>query len=155
MLNVQLSKSLNKEGKAHLISIAENSNSKDSLPLYPVNLGLDEKIEVIAKEIYGAGSIYIESTARKKLKKFSELGFSNLPIYIAKTPSSFSDNPKWLDAPKGWTLTVTNAFLSAGARFIVAMAGNILLMPGFSKNPRAVRMDVDEKGQSKRAKVCE
>ncbi|MEW6736843.1 MAG: formate--tetrahydrofolate ligase, partial [Acidobacteriota bacterium] len=129
-----------------VLTAAENSKLTDLLPLYPANLGIEEKIEVIAKGIYGAGSIYIESVARKKMKKFSELGFNSLPICIAKTPSSFSDNPKWFGAPKGWTLTITDMRLSAGARFIVVIAGNILLMPGLSKNPRAVKMDVDESG---------
>lgn len=127
-------------------TIIKRSAPLEVVSLYPPNLGLEEKIEIIAKEIYGAGSINIESIAHKKLSKFSEWGFSHLPICIAKTPSSFSDNPKLFGAPKGWTLTITDVRLFAGAKFIVAMAGNILLMPGLSKYPRAVRMDVDYSG---------
>lgn len=131
---------------AKVIAITENANTPNIQPLYSSNLSIEEKIEVVAKEIYGAGSIYLESTARKQLKKIAALGFSHLPVCIAKTPTSFSDNPKQLGAPKGWTLTITDAHLSAGARFIVIIAGNMLLMPGLSPHPRALKMDVDESG---------
>jgi len=97
-------------------------------------------------ESAGAGGVYVESEPRKKLARLAERGFGHLPVCIAKTQSSFSDNPKLLGAPSGWTLTVTDAHLAAGAGFVVVIAGNMLLMPGLGKSPQAVRMDVDERG---------
>lgn len=99
---------------------------------YTAKLKIEEKIETIAKEIYGASSVYLESDAREKVQKFTELGFSHLAICMAKTQFSLSDDPKLLGAPKNWTLTVTDAHLAAGAGFIVVVAGNMLLMPGLS-----------------------
>ena len=100
-----------------------------------------------AREIYGASSVYFESAARKKLQRFSAAGFSSLPICMAKTPASLSDNPKLLGAPRDWRLTVTDAHLAGGAGFIVVVAGNMMLMPGLSETPQAVRMDVDREGK--------
>jgi formate--tetrahydrofolate ligase len=81
------------------------------------------------------------------LQRINDLGFGRLPICIAKTQSSLSDNPKLLGAPQDWMLTVTDAHLAAGAGFIVVVAGNMLLMPGLSKNPQAMVLDVDEGGE--------
>jgi formate--tetrahydrofolate ligase len=116
-------------------------------PLYPARLDLKEKVGLIAGEIYGASSVYFESAARKKLEKFSALGFSSLPICMAKTQSSLSDVPNRPGAPRDWTLTVTDAHLASGAGFIVVVAGNMMLMPGLPKTPQAVRMDVDQNGR--------
>lgn len=113
-------------------------------PLYPPSISLETKVETIAREIYGADGIYIESTARKKLKQFTDMGFGQLPVCMAKTQSSVTDNPKLLGAPKNWTLTVTDARLSAGAGFVVVIAGNMLLMPGLPAKPQAFAMDVDD-----------
>jgi formate--tetrahydrofolate ligase len=110
-------------------------------------LSIEKKMETVAREIYGAAGVYFETPARKAITKFTELGFGHLPVCIAKTQSSFSDNPKLIGAPQGWTLVVTNAHLSAGAGFIVVIAGNMLLMPGLGKVPQAVKMDLDESGQ--------
>lgn len=113
-------------------------------PLYPPSVSLEGKIETIAHEIYGARGIYIESGARKKLKQFADMGFGQLPVCMAKTQASVSDDPKLLGAPTKWTLTVTDARLSAGAGFIVVIAGNMLLMPGLPATPQAMAMDVDD-----------
>jgi formate--tetrahydrofolate ligase len=113
--------------------------------LYGSELSIPEKIERVAKEIYGASGVYLESGARKKLERVSD-GFERLPVCIAKTQSSFSDNPKLLGAPSCWTLTVTDVHLAAGAGFVVVIAGNMLLMPGLGKSPQAVRMEVDAVG---------
>jgi formate--tetrahydrofolate ligase len=113
-------------------------------PLYPPSVSLETKIETIAHEIYGADGIRVESTARAKLQKFTQLGFGHLPVCMAKTQSSLSDNPKLLGAPRNWTLTVSDARLSAGAGYVVVVAGNMLLMPGLPAVPQAMHMDVDD-----------
>ncbi|HWP47595.1 MAG TPA: formate--tetrahydrofolate ligase [Candidatus Limnocylindrales bacterium] len=129
-----------------VITLAEISSPEAVHPLYPLTLSIEEKIETIAKEIYGASSIHVESKALQKLQKFAELGFNHLPVCMAKTESSLSDNPKLPGAPKDWILTVTDAHLSAGAGFIVVVAGNMLLMPGLPKISQATKLDVDETG---------
>jgi formate--tetrahydrofolate ligase len=130
-----------------VIEAADTAKPDEVQPLYQPSLGIKEKIELVAREIYGAAAVYFESGARRKLEKFSALGFSSLPVCMAKTQSSFSDDPKRLGAPKGWTLTVTDAHLASGAGFIVVVAGNMMLMPGLSKTPQAARMSVDSGGR--------
>ena len=130
-----------------IIETADKADVAAVKPLYPADLAVEEKITRIAKEIYGASSVYFESAARKKLARFSAAGFSSLPICMAKTPSSLSDNTKLLGAPRDWRLTVTDAHLAGGAGFIVVVAGNMMLMPGLSETPQAVRMDVDKEGK--------
>ncbi|MCS7042667.1 MAG: formate--tetrahydrofolate ligase [Bryobacteraceae bacterium] len=115
-------------------------------PLYKPEVSLRTKIETVAREIYGAAAVYIESKAKKKLDRYMAAGFGHLPVCMAKTQSSFTDNPKILGAPSGWTLTVTDADLAAGAGFVVVIAGNMMRMPGLGKEPQAVRMDVDAEG---------
>jgi formate--tetrahydrofolate ligase len=132
---------------AEVTAAAADANGEpEATPLYDSGLPLEEKVERIAREIYGAGSVYFEGEARRKLKRFRELGFSHLPVCMAKTQSSLTDNPRTLGAPEGFPFTVTNAFLSAGAGFVVVIAGNMLLMPGLGKSPAALRMDVDAHG---------
>jgi formate--tetrahydrofolate ligase len=131
-------------GKA--ISILECEPAEPPRPLYDHRLGLVTKIETVAREIYGAAGVYIEAEARKKLQKYESAGFGKLPICVAKTQSSFSDNPKLLGAPSGWTMTVSDARLAAGAGFVIVIAGNMMLMPGLGKTPQAVFMDVDPSG---------
>jgi formate--tetrahydrofolate ligase len=129
-----------------VIAAAESAKLDQIRPLYRPDLDIEGKVEVIAKEIYGAKSIYMEGAVRKRIRKLQDLGFGNLPICIAKTQYSLSDNPKLLGAPKDWTLTVSDARLSAGAGFIVVVAGNMLLMPGLPKVPQAMKLDVDGGG---------
>jgi formate--tetrahydrofolate ligase len=131
---------------AKVMALADRSYNREIGPLYPATLSIEQKIERVAKEIYGAHSVHLESAARKRLQRIDALGFGRLPICIAKTQSSLSDNPKLLGAPRDWMLTVTDAHLAAGAGFIVVVAGNMLLMPGLSKSPQAVVLDVDERG---------
>lgn len=133
---------------ADLVAAAAESGDPDRVrPLYESGLGIEQKVQTVARDIYGASGVYFETRARRAIQKFTDLGFGNLPVCIAKTQSSFSDNPKLHGAPSGWTLTVTDAHLSAGAGFIVIIAGNMLLMPGLGKVPQAARMDVDEQGE--------
>lgn len=115
-------------------------------PLYKPEVSLRTKIETVAREIYGAASVYIESKAKKKIDRYMAAGFGNLPVCMAKTQSSFTDNPKIYGAPSGWTLTITDADLAAGAGFVVVIAGNMMRMPGLGREPQAVRMDVDAAG---------
>ncbi|HEU0007811.1 MAG TPA: formate--tetrahydrofolate ligase [Terriglobia bacterium] len=131
---------------AQAMALADRSYNREISPLYPATLSIEQKIWRVAKEIYGADSVHLEPAARKRLQKIDELGFGRLPICIAKTQSSLSDNPKLLGVPRDWVLTITDAHLAAGAGFIVVVAGNMLLMPGLSENPRALMLDVDEEG---------
>ncbi|MCC6857411.1 MAG: formate--tetrahydrofolate ligase [Bryobacterales bacterium] len=129
-----------------VVSAAESACPDQVRPLYGPELSLEKKVEAVATKVYGASGVYFETDARKKIRKFAENGFGHLPVCIAKTAYSFSDDPKLLGAPAGWTLTVTDAHLAAGAGFIVVVAGNMLLMPGLGKSPQAVRMGVDDGG---------
>jgi formate--tetrahydrofolate ligase len=115
--------------------------------LYPPELSLEEKTRLVATQVYGAAGVYFESEARRKLKRYTTAGYAHLPVCMAKTQSSLTDNPKALGAPTGWTLTVTDAHLSAGAGFVVIIAGNMMRMPGLGKDPQAFHMDVDEEGR--------
>lgn len=129
-----------------VMAIAEKSRPEEVTPIYHSDMSLEEKIGRVATEIYGASGVNIESEARKKLKKFASLGFGHYPICMAKTQSSLTDNPKLLGAPSGWTLTVSDAHLSAGAGFVVVVAGSMMLMPGLPKVPQAGKLDVDGHG---------
>jgi formate--tetrahydrofolate ligase len=115
-------------------------------PLYSAKLALEDKISLISTEIYGARSVEFAPAARKTLEQFATLGFAELPVCMAKTQYSLSDDPKKLGTPKDWILTVTDAHLASGAGFIVVVAGNIMLMPGLPKSPQALRMNLNEDG---------
>ena len=114
--------------------------------MYEENDEPEVKIEKLATKIYGAADIYLETKAEKELARFKRMGFGNLPVCIAKVQSSLSDKKDVLGAPEGWTLTVTDIRLSAGAGFLVAVCGNMMLMPGLPKVPAAMNVDVDESG---------
>jgi formate--tetrahydrofolate ligase len=129
--------------RAVMEAAAEPSSPR---PLYGPELSLEEKTRVVATEVYGAGGVHFEGEARKKLRRYTAAGYSHLPVCMAKTQSSLTDNPKVLGAPTGWTLTVTDAYLSAGAGFVVVIAGNMMRMPGLGRDPQAFHMDVTEGG---------
>jgi len=114
---------------------------------YSLESTIEEKIEAIAKKIYRAGSVDILPAARKQMKKLQKLGFGNLPICMAKTQYSFSDDASLLGAPEGFKLTVRNLKVSSGAGFIVALTGEIMTMPGLPKVPAAETIDVDPTGK--------
>ena len=114
---------------------------------YEDNLSILEKIEAIAKRIYRADSVELVDNAPKQLAQLEALGFSNMPVCMAKTQYSFSDDPTKLGAPTGFKLTVRNLKVSAGAGFIVALTGAVMTMPGLPKSPSAERIDVDENGK--------
>ena len=116
-------------------------------PLYPSELPLTEKIETVAKEIYGAKGVNYTAAAKKQLAKLTELGFGDLPICMAKTQYSLSDDPALLGRPKDFDITVREAYVSAGAGFVVVLTGAVMTMPGLPKQPAAFGIDVDESGK--------
>mgnify|MGYP000931887274 FL=1 len=128
-------------------AIKKNENSsKKYAPLYNLDLTIQEKIEKIAKEIYGADGVNFAPKALNNIKKYVENGYDKLPICISKTQKSLSDNPNLLGRPTGFTITINEVRLSAGAGFLVAMAGEIIDMPGLPRKPAAELIDIDENG---------
>ncbi|MBC7364636.1 MAG: formate--tetrahydrofolate ligase [Candidatus Aminicenantes bacterium] len=115
--------------------------------LYPAEAPLLTKVETIARKIYGADGIKVETSARKKIDQYEKLGFGHYPVCIAKTQASLSDDAKKLGRPRGWTLKVTDASPSAGAGFVVILCGDIMTMPGLPKAPQAEKIDVDDEGK--------
>lgn len=113
-------------------------------PLYPLNISIKEKIETLAKEIYHAGTVTFTDKAKKAMDEISLLGRDNLPVCVAKTQYSFSDNKDLLGAPTGFNLTVRDVKISNGAGFIVVFTGDIMTMPGLPKVPAANNIDIDE-----------
>ncbi len=126
-----------------LAAIDQGSNYK---PLYEDSLSLKEKIEKIAKEIYGAGDVQYDPTAEKELQQLEDMGFGHMPVCMAKTQMSFTDDPTKMGAPTGFTLHVREARVSAGAGFVVVLNGKIMTMPGLPKYPAAENIDVDDDG---------
>ena len=116
-------------------------------PLYSDDLTLTQKIETVAKEIYGAGSVKYAPAAVKQLKKLEELGFGKMPVCMAKTQYSLSDDPTLLGRPDGFEMNVREAYVSAGAGFVVVLTGAVMTMPGLSKTPAAYNIDVNEEGK--------
>ncbi len=115
--------------------------------LYEDELSLEEKITKIAKEIYGAGSVSFSPTAKKQLQKLTDLNFGKLPVCMAKNQYSLSDDPKKLGRPENFELTIREAYVSAGAGFVVALTGDVMTMPGLPKQPAAYGIDVDDDGR--------
>ncbi len=116
-------------------------------PLYSNDLPIKEKIEKVAREIYGAEGVAFSDSANKKMAELTGQGFGNLPVCMAKTQYSLSDDPTLLGCPEGFTLNVRDMYVSAGAGFVVALTGNIMTMPGLPKKPAAYDIDVDEEGR--------
>ena len=114
--------------------------------LYEDSLPIEEKIRKIATEIYGASEVTFLPKARKDMERIEDMGYSNLPVCIAKTQYSLSDNPKALGRPEGFEVTVKSIKLMAGAGFVVALLGDILTMPGLPAHPAANDIDIDENG---------
>ena len=122
--------------------IEKNDGSKTFKCIYDENDSIKDKITTIAKEIYGAGAVEFSSLAKTQMKQFKKNGWDNLPICMAKTQYSLSDNPKLLGRPEGFTLTIRELKPSIGAGFIVALTGDIMTMPGLPKEPAAEKMDI-------------
>ena len=114
---------------------------------YSSDMTISQKIEAIAKKIYHADSVEILPSAQKEIEKLERLGFGNVPVCMAKTQYSFSDDPKLLGAPVGFKITVRSIKISAGAGFAVALTGDVMTMPGLPKIPAAEKIDVDDTGK--------
>lgn len=114
--------------------------------LYDEKLSIEEKLNIISKEIYGADSVKILPKAKSEIAQIEKIGLDKMPICIAKTPASLSDNPNLLGRPSGFDITIKDVRVSAGAGFIVALAGDVMVMPGLPKVPAAENLDIDENG---------
>ena len=150
-VNVALSEVWGKGGEGgvelakEVIRLCEQPN--DFTFSYELNCSIKEKIEAIAKKIYHADGVNFTANAEKQIKTLTELGYDHMPICMAKTQYSFTDDQTKLGAPRDFTITVRNVKVSAGAGFLVALTGEIMTMPGLPKVPAAERIDVDETGK--------
>lgn len=128
--------------------VLETLENKEShfKPIYEDELSLKEKIHTVASEIYGAAKVNYTPAAEKQLRKLEELGFGKLPVCMAKTQYSLSDDPAKLGRPSGFELSVREVYVSAGAGFVVVLTGAVMTMPGLPKEPAAYRIDVDDDG---------
>ena len=150
-VNVALSDVFAKGGEGgielakEVVALAE-SGKGNFKPIYELDMPLKEKIETIAKEIYGADGVNYTKEADKALKEFEALGYGNLPVCMAKTQYSFSDDQTLLGRPSGFTITIKNCRIAAGAGFVVVLTGDIMTMPGLPKVPAAEKIDVSDEG---------
>ncbi len=150
-VNVALSDVFAKGGEGgidlakEVIALAESGKSSFA-PIYPLEYSLKDKIATIAKEIYGADGVNYTKEASKALKEFEDLGYGNLPVCMAKTQYSFSDDPALLGRPSGFNITIKNCRISAGAGFVVVLTGDVMTMPGLPKAPAAEKIDVSDDG---------
>ncbi|HEY4355561.1 MAG TPA: formate--tetrahydrofolate ligase [Acidobacteriaceae bacterium] len=130
-----------------VVEVIEANPNVAPTTTYEPGDSIEEKINKVARKIYGADGVELSDKAKENLARFTRWGFSHLPICIAKTQYSLSDNPKVPGAPTGWTLHVTDVALSAGAGFLVIISGSMMLMPGLPKASRALDIDVDDNGE--------
>ena len=136
-------------GEALARKVLDTLENKRSFfePLYPDTLTLTEKIHTVASEIYGAGGVTYTASAKRQLERLERDGFGKMPVCIAKTQYSLSDDPKLLGRPVGFEMHVREVYVSAGAGFVVALTGDVMTMPGLPKTPAAYRIDVDDDGK--------
>ena len=125
----------------------EQPNPEEFTFAYPDNTSLIYKLNAIVNRVYGGAQAILTPAAQKQAKQLFDLGFGDLPVCMAKTQYSLSDDPTLLGAPEGFTVTVRSLRVSAGAGFIVALTGDIMTMPGLPKTPAAEKIDVDENGR--------
>ena len=150
-VNVRLSTVWAEGGKGgmalaeEVVKLCEQEN--DFSFSYELDATIEEKVEAIVRRIYGGAGVTFTPAAKKELARLAALGFDKLPVCMAKTQYSFSDDPAKLGAPEGFTVTVRNVKVSAGAGFVVVLTGDIMTMPGLPKLPAAERIDVDENGK--------
>ncbi len=151
-VKIALSEGWAKGGKgckelASLVVEAAESGEANFSPLYALETTVEEKMNTIAQEIYGADGVELSPKAKKQLKRFNALGYSNLPICMAKTQKSLSDNERLIGRPEGFTITIREFEIAAGAGFIIPIAGNMLRMPGLPATPASNRIDIDDSGK--------
>jgi len=132
---------------AEKVMMAMEEDSSKYQPLYEPSLSIEEKIKTISRKIYGAEGVIFESAALRQLKKIDEMGFSHLPVCMAKNQYSFSDDPSKLGRPTGFKITIRELYVNAGAGFVVALTGAVMTMPGLPKVPAAHSIEIDENGQ--------
>jgi len=116
-------------------------------PIYGIDETVEKKIETVAREIYGADGVIYTTRAERDIRRIGKFGLDKLPVCIAKTNSSLSDDPKLLGRPENFKITVSGVNISAGAGFLVPLAGDVMLMPGLPKVPNATKIDIDEMGR--------
>ena len=135
-------------GVALAEKVMETIEKKESnfKPLYDTNLSIKEKIETVAKEIYGASGVTYDQAAAKAIQRLEELGYGNIPVCMAKNQYSLSDDAKLLGRPENFTINIREVYVNAGAGFVVAITGTVMTMPGLPKKPAAERIDVDDNG---------
>ena len=152
-VNVALSQVWAKGGEggkalaAEVIRLCESESNAGFSFSYDAQVPIEKKLEDIVRRVYHGAGVELTAAAKKQAQQLTELGFGNLPVCVAKTQYSFSDDPALLGAPEGFTVTVRNLKVSAGAGFIVALTGDIMTMPGLPKAPAAEKIDVDENGK--------
>jgi formate--tetrahydrofolate ligase len=129
-----------------VVAAADRADTGAIRPLYTSDLTFEQKITEIATKVYGARNVAFKPGAKSRLQQYAALGYGHLPVCIAKTQYSFTDDAKVMGAPTDWTLTISDASLSAGAGFVVAIAGSMMLMPGLGKVPQAQKLDVSDAG---------
>ncbi|RME99563.1 MAG: formate--tetrahydrofolate ligase, partial [Bacteroidetes bacterium] len=130
-----------------LSQVLEQSTDHTFRPLYDWTLPVPEKVEIIATKIYGARAIDYTAQAKRDLRKIDKLGLNELPVCIAKTQKSLSDNPKLLGRPKDFVVTVREIEIAAGAGFLIPITGDIMRMPGLPATPAAEGIDINEAGE--------
>ena len=128
-----------------VLAVLASEESRFKL-LYEDALSLADKIRTVATEIYGAGTVTFTAAAKRQLKQLTELGFGQLPVCMAKNQYSLSDDPKRLGRPRDFEITVREVYVSAGAGFVVALTGDVVTMPGLSRKPSAIGIDVNDNG---------
>jgi len=128
-----------------LIAIEEDENKFQFL--YPLDIPLLDKIEIVAQKIYGASSVVMEGKIRRKIRRIERRGFGNLPVCLAKTQYSLSDDDEALGRPRDFTVIVTDASLSSGAGFVVVYCGDVMTMPGLPKVPASEKIDISDDGE--------
>ena len=131
-----------------LLDVIEHNELKFT-PLYNLSDSLEDKIKTIARKVYGAKDVEFTAAVKKQLQLFEQEGWGNLPVCMAKTQYSLSDDPTKIGRPEDFTITVREVRPSIGAGFIVALTGNVMTMPGLPKKPAALNMDVDENYNAK------
>ena len=152
-VNVALSEVGGKGGEGgielaeEIVRLCEDSAQSSFRYAYEDDLSIEEKLRAIVTKVYGGKDVVLTPNAKMQAQQLTELGFGSMPICMAKTQYSFSDDPTLLGAPEGFTVTVRNLKVSAGAGFIVALTGDIMTMPGLPKVPAAEKIDVDENGR--------